>query len=71
MNGFIKLTDHDGYTIHINKSMVLTIESHFSNGSKIKMAMNDSIIKVKESPDEVVKKLNSIQTINYDNRGND
>lgn len=68
MNGFIKLTNHDGFAIYINKSMVLTIEPHFSNGSKIKMAMNDSIIKVKESPEEIIKQLTTIKITNYDSR---
>ena len=66
MNGFIKLTDHDGFAIYINKSMVLTIESTHSGGSKLRMAMDDRFIQVKESPEEIIKKLNSIKTINYD-----
>jgi hypothetical protein len=63
---FIKLTDHNGFPIHINKLMVLTIEDWISGGSKIKMAMDDRIIKVKESPEQIIKQLTTIKTINYD-----
>lgn len=52
---FIKLTDFDGGVVYINTSMVSAIMLHHSNGSKIKLAMNEDFIKVKESPDEVVK----------------
>lgn len=66
MNGFITLTDHNGFPIHINKLMVLTIEDWVSGGSKIKMVMDDRIIKVKESPEYIINQLTTIKTINYD-----
>ena len=45
---------------------VLTIEDWVSGGSKIKMAMDERIIKVKESPEQIIKQLTTIKTINYD-----
>lgn len=63
---FIKLTDHNGFPIHINKLMVLTIEASTDGSSKIKMTMDDRIIKVKESPEQIIKQLTTIKTINYD-----
>ena len=66
MNGFIKLTDHNGFPIHINKLMILTIEDWVSGGSKIKLAMDDRIIKVKESPVYIIEQITTIKTINYD-----
>ena len=62
MNGFIKLTEFNGHDIHINKSMVLTIESTHSGGSKLRMAMDDRFIQVKNSPEEVIKKLKANST---------
>ena len=64
--GFIKLTDHNGFPIHINKLMILTIEDWVSGGSKIKLAMDDRIIKVKESPVYIIEQITTIKTINYD-----
>ena len=71
MNGFIKLTEFNGHDIYINKLMVLTIESTHSGGSKLRMAMDDRFIQVKESPDDIIKKITTIKTINYDSKGND
>lgn len=68
---FIKLTDLDEQPVYINASMILSIESGPSNGSKIKMVMDDRILKVKQSPDELIKKVKTGTYINLINKNNE
>ena len=68
---FIKLTNHDDQPVYINSGMILTIEPGPSNGSKIQMIMDERIIKVKESPDEVMKKVKTGSFINLINKNNE
>ena len=63
MRDYVKLTNQNGHTVYVNTAMILTIEGSHSNGSTLKMAMNDRVFNVKESTDEVMKLIKN--TIKY------
>ena len=62
-NEFLKLTDNDNSPVWINAMLVLTVETSHSKGSKIKMAMDDRVLKVKESPEQVLKLITESKKI--------
>lgn len=58
-NDFIKLEDLDGSTIYLNAGMIVAIELLISKGSKIQLLMNNKTFKVKQTPDEIMKLIES------------
>lgn len=62
MRDYVKMTNHDGDSIYVNASLILTIEPGHSNGSTLKMAMSEMRLQVKESPEQIFKLLKNQYT---------